>query len=303
MVSVEKIKQSHICYDKYPSIHIQEYHDYCLSILKNVLSEIDISINIIFGDVIHYFNNDNKTLKIGIQYEHTLVLEGGRGINNKIFGNVKNLNGDNYLVRIDRFEHLNNLDLIIEYSNSNFFNISSSKKFDSFLEKIVVISPSIYPKSLYRQNKKNTISIFSENNSNRRDIFLRNISNQKINHTNINNCFNFECLKKLYDDTKILINVHQTDHHHTLEELRVLPALYRGVIVISENVPLMEQIPYHEYIIWSDYNSIIEKIIEVQNNYELFYREIFTDRLNNILDKITVENVKNMKEKIIKKIL
>ena len=42
-------------------------------------------------------------------------------------------------------------------------------------------------------------------------------------------------LRALLDSTQILINVHTTAHHHTLEEYRVLPALLRGCVVVSED--------------------------------------------------------------------
>jgi hypothetical protein len=85
-------------------------------------------------------------------------------------------------------------------------------------------------------------------------------------------------LQTLYDKTKILINVHQTDHHHTFEELRVLPALSRGVLVVSEDVPLKDHIPYNEFIIWSTYEDLVDKVIEVEKNYDFFYKKIFTKK-------------------------
>ena len=88
---------------------------------------------------------------------------------------------------------------------------------------------------------------------------------------NVNNCFIKNDLQNLYKNTKILINIHQTEHHHTFEELRVLPALQCGVIVISENSPLSELVPYNDYIIWTSYDKILEKTIEIINNYDYFH--------------------------------
>ena len=92
---------------------------------------------------------------------------------------------------------------------------------------------------------------------------------------------------------KILINVHQTDHHHTFEELRVLPALLNGVIIISEDVPLKDKIPYNEFIIWSDYDKIVDKVKEVYENYEFYYNKIFVNsNLSEILMSMTENNHK-----------
>lgn len=104
---------------------------------------------------------------------------------------------------------------------------------------------------------------------------MNEIKRINIKHTNINNCFDKNSLQKLYKNTKILINIHQTDDNHTFEELRVLPALQCGVIVICEKSPLNWMIPYNDYIIWAEYDNIVNKMIEVAHNYDHYYDLIF----------------------------
>ena len=90
-----------------------------------------------------------------------------------------------------------------------------------------------------------------------------------------------------------MVNVHQTDHHHTFEELRVLPALLNGVIVISEDVPLKEKIPYSEYIIWVEYDKLSETTLDVYNNYLEYYDKIFKQgNLKEILTNMEINNYK-----------
>ena len=95
---------------------------------------------------------------------------------------------------------------------------------------------------------------------------------------------------------RILVNVHQTDHHHTFEELRVLPALCNGVLIISEEVPLKEEIPYSESIIWSSYDRLPETIEKVKENYDYYYKKIFTEKLHSDLVKLQEDNLKNIKD-------
>ena len=76
------------------------------------------------------------------------------------------------------------------------------------------------------------------------------------------------------DRTKILLNVHQTDEHDTLEEFRVLPALLRGVVVISEEVPLREKIPYHKYIVWCEYDELKRSAVAVSSDYQAHFDRI-----------------------------
>ncbi len=59
---------------------------------------------------------------------------------------------------------------------------------------------------------------------------------------------------KLYGSKAILINVHQTSHHHTLEELRLLPALLRSMAIVSEETPLFKHVPYSDLSYGMDMN-------------------------------------------------
>jgi hypothetical protein len=102
-------------------------------------------------------------------------------------------------------------------------------------------------------------------------------------------------LQKLYRDTRILVNVHQTDHHHTFEELRVLPALLCGVVVVSETVPLREEIPYHDFIVWCDYDQIIDTVRAVRDDYESYRRKMFGDgRFKAIISAMRKRNHDNV---------
>lgn len=83
------------------------------------------------------------------------------------------------------------------------------------------------------QRAFNCLTTFINPDEPRRNALIQKIKNTSLKHSNINNCFEKEKLKKLYQHTKVMINIHQTDHH-TFEELRVLPALQCGVIVICE---------------------------------------------------------------------
>jgi hypothetical protein len=72
-----------------------------------------------------------------------------------------------------------------------------------------------------------------------------------------------------------LINIRQTAHHHTLEELRVLPALLCGAIVISESAPLQDTIGYSEFILWATIDDLPELIKDVATHYERYRQPIF----------------------------
>ena len=153
------------------------------------------------------------------------------------------------------------------------------------------MSPTIY-ETYYTKENRNILSLttFINTNQPRRNKLLNNLNHHHLNHVNINNCFNKNKLQHIYKNTKILINIHQTDDHHTFEELRALPALECGVIVISEFSPLNELIPYNNLIIWTSYDNIIDKVKEVMNNYDYYYDKIFSTENINILNNLSNKN-------------
>jgi hypothetical protein len=87
------------------------------------------------------------------------------------------------------------------------------------------------------------------------------------------------------DEYKILVNIHQTDSYCTLEELRVLPALMTGILVISEDSPYKEHIPFSNHIIWSSYDNMVDTINNVLTNYD-FFRQKYLTNLDLTLQKM-----------------
>lgn len=288
---IEKINNSCIGYTDNCDIHIREYYNYCVSLIKERLKSVKNNINIILGNYSINFNNENTTIKIDIQCEHTIVSIGGRSINEIIYSELEPINNEIYLIRIDKYDYLNTLDCVIEYSLMNIENIKSKKQFNAFIQKITHISPLLYNIDFSNKNKTDVITLAS-NESNLRRINIKNkLMEYDIPYKNIENCFSKIDLKSLYDTTKILVNVHQTDHHKTFEELRVLPALLNGVLIVSEEVPYKEFIPYHEYIIWCEYDKIPEMVNKIYKNYTVFYNTTFnTGKLKEILNVMKYNN-------------
>jgi hypothetical protein len=296
-----KIQNSYI-YTEFDIYYVNSYIQYIIELLKTIIIKNNLQINILLGNAHFCFNNNNRIIKINVNWEHTLVKTGGRdSMHNCLKGNVLTTSGEQYLVRIERYDELNNSDIIIDYSIPNIYNIYSSKKYDNFYPKMIYISPVLFDYNLknyeYKQRQINVLTTFINTNEPRRKLLLNNIANSKIDHININNCFDDDELKKTYLNTKILINIHQTDHHHTFEELRCLPAILSGVIVISEEVPLKNLIPYNSLIVWSSYENIIETVNKVINNYDDYYNKLFKSK--NILPYLHENNIKKLESKII----
>ena len=280
-----KIHNSYLYYiDKCDLIN--DYYQNIIDLIKKILyNNKQIEINIIFGSTNVDFNNNNKIIRINLNWEHTLVKQGGRSSANSQIGVIKDINNNNYLVRIDRYSELMGSDIIIDYSIPNICNVGMSNLFEEFSKKHIYIYSSIYESYFIKENRNiTTLTTFINTNEPRRRALLENIKEKNIPHNNVNNCFVKNDLKNLYKNTKIIINIHQTNHHDTFEELRVLPALQCGVIVVCENSPLSELIAYNDYIIWSTYDKILDKVNEVIENYDYYHNLIFVNKKKISLD-------------------
>lgn len=297
-----------------PSKYTREYLDYIFSILKTLIKKHDLSINFLIGDANRNFNTHNQIILIHVNTEHTLVREGGRGApKNSPFGIVENDKGENYLARLKNYknEHpsikLINADIVIDYSEPNIYNIQSSGHYNALLNKHIYISPCLY-KNIHISNKnRNRPSLTTFVNINqginkhipRRKKILED-AYANMDHVNISGMYSHADVKKLYQSTKVLINIHQTDHHHTFEELRCLPALQNGALVIAEKSPLNHLIPYNDLIIWADYKDIVTTSKKVLDNYEKYHSAIFTKKNINTLNSLHAINVKTIEDKILK---
>ena len=249
-------------------------------------------------------NSNYEKYNLFFQVEHNLVLKEGRSIKNVIMGNVKSIyNNDKYLVRIVNLENYYKYDYIIEYSLLNIENIKRSNKFSKqFIDKILYLPPFIYDINFTFKNERNinVLTSYIDVNQPRRKKLFEKLHKNNILFTNVNNIFEKNKLCDIYDNTKMLINIHQTPHHHTLEEFRLIPALSRGIVIISEIVPMKELLPYHDYIIWTTYDNIIETLKDTINKYDFYHNKFFGDKssLNNILTDLNNNSLKNIKEKL-----
>lgn len=293
--------KSILCYEDSKWI-INDYYQHIVCLIKQILeNNPNLNLNIILSHN-HIFKNTNKTIIININHEHTLVKKGGRGIElNTPVGEVYYDNNE-YLVRIYNYDIIKNSDIIIDYSNPNIFNVSTCNLFSELSKKHIYISASIYENYFIKDNR-NILSLttFYDITQPRRNNLLNKIKNENIHHINVHNCFEKTELNNILKRTKILINIHQTDHHDTFEELRVLPALESGVIVISEKSPLNHLIPYNDLIIWETYDNIIDKLKEVINNYDMYHEKIFSTENKCLLNTIKNKNYHVLENEILKR--
>ena len=235
--------------------------------------------------------NSQSKIYIHISDEHTLVLPGGRHLPpNSRPGKVPSLDGHGfYLVCLNYPNCVAASDVTIDYSNMNIQNLQLSGFFTHDLMQKFVYVPCLPfafepTKSKHAERGMMTTFWFTNPRGDRRTEINEQISTLGFEVKNIN----FKSLEEYYtllEGTRILVNVHQTPHHHTLEELRILPALSRGVIIVSESVPLQEYVPFSEYIVFAPYHELAKTAADVYKNYTEHWNRIFgpSSKLNETL--------------------
>lgn len=75
---------------------------------------------------------------------------------------------------------------------------------------------------------------------------------------------------------KIILNIHFNERFKIFEEMRCNRCIFNKMIVITEE-SLNENYELKDYIIECKYENLIEKTIEVLNNYEYYYNMLFKD--------------------------
>jgi hypothetical protein len=297
------VKKTNLIIDPNFDLGLREYYQYVTRLIIDSLKTTDFSKQwriLILCSPKYKVNIKNLTRMIEFQVEHTLVKSGGRGAESAPTGvtRIPNTYDEFYTVRLQNLAHLLKQDLIIEYSRPNMKHLQDSQLYDDYLKKVCLISPTIYPVSKSSINQLNrqydTITLFRNTNEPRRKKFLETLETKHIAFKNVNHVFNQ--IDQLYIDVKILINIRQTDHHDTLEELRILPALRCGVIIVSEIAPLKEYCRYSDFILWGDLDNLPSMIQEVQNNYSDYHKKIFNSHFYRRMQRLDISNQLRIKK-------
>ena len=295
-----KVNNSYIYYENDIWVAVKDYTNYICDIIKQYLeNNSTLELNIVINSIRNInFNNNNKVIRIGINFDQTIVSDEIQNLAEEPINKI-DFNGKKYTLKLEMYDFLNQMNIIFEYSKPNIKNIEISGLFTNYFNKLSYIAPCVY-KNVINPTIKNidTLTLFAQDiSSSRREKALIEINNLLVNHRNENNCYGDE-LKTLLENTKILINIHQSDFENTFEEIRVLPALQKRVLVVSEISPLTELVPYGPLIIWATYDNIVQKTKEVLDNYETYYNQIFTQQNIMLLNMLHNQNCFNINNKL-----
>jgi len=231
---------------------------------------------------------------IYFQDEHTLVLPGGRGMTDDARPGVVPSMFDpreRYLVRVTRAAVCRSSDVVVEYNVPNIVHLTSSGFFEADVLRKIVYAPSLpFAYACPRARPIDVLTNFVREHEPRRADIAQKLRARFPGYQNVQGVYALDGIRDLYAGARIVVNSHQTWHHHSIEEFRVLPALSQGCIVVSEDVPLREHIPYHPFVIWCRYEEIPDRVEDVLRHYDRYVDEVHGDgRLASLLSAMRAE--------------
>lgn len=171
----------------------------------------------------------------------------------------------------EAFERSNH---IIEYSIANQINILNSSLSSLYKNKSHYIAPLIGSISAERiaRNVCKIVTMFGRPDLGRRGKALQQLRQSGADVTNIRN---FENYSSAFKDYAILVNLAQKSYLQTPEELRILPALLEGLLVITEENRFLDQLPYRDFLITSSVRDLPYTVRDVSLNYPERWHETF----------------------------
>jgi hypothetical protein len=288
----EHVGQALLTHNPQHTIYVRAYYRYCVALFRDALNHRPAALQLVFGD---YPPADSALplRHIAFQIEHTLVKPGGSGAEDATPSRTLMPDGHTYyLARLLQRPTLAAADLVIDYSEINRDHLRAAGDFDDVLGHMVVISPLLHDACFSRDGRDaSALTLFSDAGEGRRGRFLAAAQARGLAIRNLKRCFDSAALQAQYRRTRVLVNVRRSDHHDTIEALRILPALQSGVIVVSEDGPLREALPYARFIIWARYDELVERTAAVLRDYDTWHARIFDDpELPRVLETMAAAN-------------
>lgn len=260
------------------TVYVRAYYRYCVALFRAALQRRPQAVHLVFGG---YPAGDCALplRRVAFQIEHTLVKPGGGDSDGSPVSATPLPRGaGRYLARLLHRPVLAAADLVLDYSHANVTHLRDAGGFDDVLAHTAVVAPLLHEPCFTRDGRdQSALTVFSDAREGRRGRFLDAARARGVPVRNLKRCFESGALQAQYRRTRVLANVRRSDHHDTIEELRILPALQSGVIVVSEDGPLRDTLPYARFIVWTHYDTLVDRLADVLRDYDTWHARLFGD--------------------------
>ena len=238
---------------------------------------INSIIHLLNATLILFDYNINLTYSINNNYIFV------QNINNNFY--IENSNRENlYLINTEQLSveqlrtEINNFSsklIMIDYSISNLKYYD--EKFIKFVLPYQINYNEINNEYKNKNKNKNVCLIGTQDNIpfNRQNII--NLLKEKNINVDIISGFNKDRDNELFK-YKIILNIsYFSDNYKIFESLRCDRCIYNKMIVISDLKDDINDYYLYKYIIFVNYNEIVNTVINVINNYEYYYNKLFSN--------------------------
>lgn len=82
---------------------------------------------------------------------------------------------------------------------------------------------------------------------------------------------------------KILVNISYNENYKFFETLRCYRCLFNKMIIVSDIKDDMNYLKYKDFIIFVNYNNLADKVLEVFNNYEYYYKKLNLENIHKFI--------------------
>lgn len=280
----ETIGPAHLYWNPRGLVYVRAWRHYCVGLIRESLRRHPRALDLVLDDIAAPAGVHRR---IGFQFEHTLVRPGGGDSAGAPPSRTPLAGGTGvYLARLLHREALARCDAVIEYSHANRVHLERSGGFEAHLARSIVVAPLLYRLDTGAGHRRQRmITLFSDEREGRRARFLDEARAAGLPLVNRRRAYAAGSLQRLLRDTRVLVNLRRSDDHHTIEELRILPALLCGVVVVSEDGPLRELLPYARHIVWAPREHLVETVRAVDADYA-GWRSRLADVMSAMLDRL-----------------
>jgi hypothetical protein len=260
--------------------YFEDYISSILSVIKGQLFLFDYEVNISIDKNNNYIfvqNIDNKFFECITKYNNIYLI------------NTEQLSVEKSQIEINKYPNSLN---VIDYIESNL-------KFYKQYNLKYLLPYQINNEEIYNINKEKQICLIGTVDNipfNRQNII--NILKEKNINIDIVSGFNKIRDAELFK-YKIILNIgYYPNNCRVMETFRCDRCIYNKMIVISDMKDDIENYYLKDYVIFTEYNNIPDKVIEVINNYDEYYNKLFS----NFDLKEIQEKLDNLSKNVINKL-
>jgi len=211
-------------------------------------------------------------------------------VKNIVTEHLEQLNNENtnvYLLNTEQlvlFDHKLRLNAYPKYIKMLDYSKANLKYYNGYYTKFLQYQLNF--DEIYNLSKTKDICIMS-NLTDYRNKIINELTNKGVN-VDIISGWKIERDKTLFT-YKIIINLGYSDKHKIFESLRCDRCIFNRMIVISDKKEDIDLYYLKDNMIFEDYDKIIDKTIDVLNNYEMYYKKLGLDTLD--LNTLQIEPV------------